>query len=189
MHVQSWVHSLLLIISCLVLSACPISKNPISPTSQAKYPKDLMATWVLSEDKGKGSLHLGKTPNGGITVLIVTHKDERIIEERYLGHGSQLGKEYYLNLRKIKAGKAQGDYILLHYQLKGQDLRFSVASEAAVLKAIRANTIKGEIEKVSAGKLQLDSATITASSSELARFVKTHHKQLFSNYENLRRAK
>lgn len=187
MHTHPCWQSLKLFLICLLLSACPISEHPLGPQSKAKYHKQLKATWIGGKKPDQAELFISSWGKNEIEILATSIEKGKLAEELYRGHGNQLDKEFYLSVKEVKNGKPQGDYYLIHYRIKGNELQFAIASEAYFERAITSKKIQGVVTASKVGKLNVNNARVTAGSDELAAFVKKHRSEIFSHYESLRR--
>lgn len=169
------------IIILLFISSCsPISKYPLSDSSQKQYDDRLTGLWMLNNNSDKVYLHIGKSMDGGTQIIGVGHEIDLSIDVSiYTMYPTVIDERYFANIQVLdESGKnidENGGYYLLTYSLTDDKKVLSVAfmNSELVKKSIKYGELVGVIS---------DIQKITDYSENIINFIKSKHlEKLFSN--------
>lgn len=199
MHLSS-IHNRMcccaVILSLLLLAGCYESLHPISPPTAENVDERIFGTWHWKEAGSEaGFMHIGRSRQedkqpGLLEIILiadVVDNGRRIgaVEAgKYTVHGSRVGSGRYLNIHSYDKKTGRVRYEFVKYVLvNDNELEYGTANATVLERHIREKTLKGEIRKAELG----NDVLITASSEEIAKFIEKHDKELFTDFERVRR--
>jgi hypothetical protein len=166
--------------TCLLLSSCGGSKNPLSDPMKAKPDAQLVGIWRTKDSSGVEYVHVGraggKLPQGIMHSVSVTHNHDGTLGQsgEWLVFSTNIDKNHYLNVvwpKDTDKGIAQlvkegwkpnlvHGYCLVRYEVQGDALSIWIMDKNAQRRVIQAGKIKGTVDK--------DSAMFTDTTENLA---------------------
>lgn len=182
----------LLVALSLAVVSCgpPRSSHPLSDPAAAKPDPRLVGLWTGLVNGSKATLQVFAKTGASLDLVLVGDDGEKgAAVLTFDAFPSALGGKTYLNLRaKTFHAWADGfdlspDYIFARYELtKDGALSLAVMDDAPVKKAVAAKTLAGTVAD--------DDVTLSASTKDLAEFVRTAKPdELFSSFGTFRRVK
>jgi hypothetical protein len=179
----------LIVAAVLLLAGCGDSKNPLSDPQTSKPDERLSGVWQWTGKDGQVTYyHVGcaseKLPKGTMRVAHVQHEKGRIESPgEFLMFPTILGEKTYLNVAAVKGQqvklveekgwKAVDSYMILKYQVDGDQLSVWAMDADAKKRAIDGGKVEGVIEKNKPIKF-------TDTTENVARFVAEAGDSLFS---------
>jgi hypothetical protein len=155
-----------LIGSCLLLTSCIDSKEPICKPEDAKVDKDLTGTWRTELDNGEiHYFHIapagGNLPAGVMRIITIVFSSDGTLSQpgEMLGFSADVGDRRFLNIAFIDDGELgtmanEGwnpelpkGFLLVKYQAADGKLTIWEMDAQAKRRLIEAEKIKGTIEK------------------------------------------
>lgn len=182
-------------ISLLTLASCSESKYPFSAIEDAERDERLVGVWVAeptSKDEGVAYLHIGaegdrpispgrKQPERALMSFVwVAHDKEfgRTVVTPITGRFfiSKIGDDRYANLlvdwRGPERAPAELGYKFMAYKVDGDQLTTWFAEDEPFVKAVKGGALAGKVVQ-KGDRFKFDAAELTATSDELAAFLKT----------------
>jgi hypothetical protein len=187
------MHLFPLLLLLASLAGCKVdSINPISSLEGAQPDTTLNGVWRY---EAKGELvyvHIGPdfllatsdtAKKNRIRIILVDHKPNGITDDAYVAYASRIGRDRYLNVMQVEAGKPVG-YIFVRYTLIDDNtVRFWMMNEEALKSVIRDGQIKGTTR----GEALASETAITAESPEIENYLRRDGGKLFTNPVVLKR--
>lgn len=195
--------------TCLLLSSCGESRNPLCDPLEAKPDSQLAGIWRVSDPNGTGYFHIGraggKLPPGIMRTLTVAHSADGTVKlddpSELLMFPTTIGENHYLNIvgfigEDQQKGIVQFDksgwnpslvngYCLVKYQVKGDALSIWIMNGNAQSRLIRSGKVTGTIER--AFGVVRASSVFTDSTEKLAALLATPESaNLFDEEPTLR---
>ncbi len=182
----------------LLLSGLPGCKvdsvNPISPIASAQPDTALYGVWRYKAEGDLSYLHIGPdfslstgdagaAPQKPTRIIIIDHKANGISEDSYLAYPSRIGKERYLNVPQVEAGKTAGYIIVRYTVLDKNTVRFATINEEVLKAAIKDGRIAGRTR----GEGLASETAITADSPAIESFLRQEGGKLFGQSLLLKR--
>jgi hypothetical protein len=176
---------------CLLVAGCDDSTAPLSDASQARLDKQLSGLWRHEYPQGVSYYHAGRlggrAPEGVLRVVTVSHPRNGELQEpqQLIAFCSEIGGHSYLNLalsaqKQLGSIRTEGwkaglldSYILLKYEVDGDELLLWAMNKDAKEKAIEGGAIEGTIKDAR-------SVRFTDTTATLADFVAAADDELFS---------
>jgi len=170
----------LLYLSCLLLSACIGSENPLSQPGEYENDPRLTGTWFIQNKDGSGYIHISRgKEDGWMDIATIGFEDVRGLDvdfckgfATHLKNGKFLNVQCRSNLEK-EPGDKYSDFQILNYDISNEnELRLMALNGNYVQKNIKEGHLKGRMFKYS--------IKITASTQNLVKFIqKSDIDQLF----------
>ncbi len=180
------MRKLLLVFVFLSLAGCvPQSQNPLGRPAKGRPDSLLMGTWVASQGRDYGYLHIGKKGDSGQLwiVLVGFNQGDHLDVKQFQGHTSRLETGAYLSLKECSAtGEPRGGYMIIKYQVGAGLLSYALMQDQAVSRAIEKGKLRGQVKTKPHRQI-----LITAGPEELARFVTANDGALFRHWTRLKR--
>lgn len=177
----------------LALAACKVdSTNPITPVDSAQPDTALYGVWRFRAPGELTYVHIGPAFSLGdaaagakarTKIVVIDHKANGLTDDSYDAYVSRVGRDRYLNVVQVDAGKTVGFIFVRYTRIDANTLRFATMNEDALKAAIQAGRIKGTIR----GEGLASETTITAPSTEIAEFLAREGAKLFGTPFVLRR--
>lgn len=170
----------LVFLSCLFLSACIESENPLSRPGEFENDSRLTGTWFTQNKEGSGYIHFSTSKEDGwIDIATVAFDDKRGLDVDFckgfttlLKNGKFLNVQCRSNLEREPSEK-YSEFHILNYDISSEnELRLRAWNGNHVQKNIKEGHIKGRKVKYH--------TTITDSTPNLVKFIeKSDIDQLF----------
>lgn len=163
-----------------------MSKQPLGDFKRAVVDKQLLGTWVPTEDRGVSYLHIGRlkgnqAPRGFVQILSVEFGDrQELFGTDAVGFSTTIADCRYLNLSPIVQkdqrfdpadAERLGGWLFFKYQIDGNRVEAWAADSSFVKREIAAGKI--------AGAVNWGGATLTDSSENLAKWVAANDSKIF----------
>lgn len=179
------MRNLLIILSLIFLLGCvPYSENPLTDFNEKDIDSLLLGTWFWNEPNESGYIHIGPNEKSKLlrVMMVDFDRDMELEVSEFSGHTSSVGGNKYLNLKRVRPAEDEiSGYMFVKYAVSPDSLGIAFIDTGVVTKAIKAGTLRGEINK----KDLTSSIRITAEQKKLREFIIQKDKELFPEIKSL----
>lgn len=163
--------TVLILLSCFLLSACIGSENPLSQPGEYENDSRLTGTWFTQNKDGRGYIHISRSKEDGwVDIASVGFDEVRGLDVDFckgfttpLENGKFLNIQCRVNLEKEPSEKYSEFQILKYEVTSGNELQLMAWNSDYVQESIKKGRIKGRQNKFY--------MTISESTPNLIRFI------------------